>query len=54
VEGKYYLGLIDQHKNGTFLADAGGLTIQGRFDDTNKFKTRGIQILAGITFPIGN
>lgn len=54
VEAKYYLGLIDQHKNGTFQADAGGLTIQGEFDETNKFKTRGIQILAGITFPIGN
>lgn len=54
VEGKYYIGLIDQHKNGTFQAEAGGLTIQGKFDDANKFKNRGIQILAGVIFPIGN
>jgi Outer membrane protein beta-barrel domain len=54
VEGKYYLGLIDLHKNGIFQAEAGGLTIQGTFDDTNKFKTRGIQILVGVTFPMGN
>ena len=53
VEGKYYLGLMDQHKNGIFQAEAGGLTIQGNFDDTNKFKTRGIQILIGVIFPIG-
>lgn len=53
IEGKYYLGLTDQHKNGTFLADAEGLTIEGKFDDTNKFKYRGIQIIAGITFTIG-
>ena len=53
VEGKYYLGLIDQHKNGIFQADAGGLTIQGEFDETSKFKTRGIQIFAGVTFPLG-
>ena len=54
VEGKYYLGLVDQHKDGTFQAEAGGLTIDGTFDESNKFKNRGTQILVGITFPIGN
>ena len=54
IEGKYYLGLVDQHKDGTFQAEAGGLTIDGTFDESNKFKNRGIQILVGIAFPIGN
>jgi hypothetical protein len=54
VEGKYYLGLTDQHKDGTFDAEAGGLTIKGTFDESNKFKNRGIQILVGITFPISD
>ena len=54
VEGKYYLGLIDQHKNGTYQAEIGGLTIEDKFDESNKFKNRGILILVGITFPIGN
>lgn len=54
IEGKYYLGLVDQHKDGPFQVNVAGLTIEGEFDQTNHFKNRGIQILAGITFPIGN
>jgi hypothetical protein len=49
VEGRYALGLTD-------VAEAGTLKFIGEdipFDDAN-VKTRGIQIMGGITFPLGS
>ncbi|MGH7453855.1 MAG: porin family protein [bacterium] len=49
VEGRYSLGLAD-------VAEAGTLKFMGEelpFDDAN-VKTRGIQIMGGITFPLGS
>ncbi len=48
VEGRYALGLSD-------IAEAGTLEFMGEslpFDDVN-VKTKGIQIMGGITFPLG-
>ncbi|MFC2135409.1 porin family protein [Bacteroidota bacterium] len=53
VEGRYSLGLIDLHKNGTVYAEGGGTTFPVTFDDESWYKTKGIQIMGGIKFPIG-
>lgn len=53
LEGRYSMGLIDLHKDGTFQIRGGGLTIEEKFDDDNKFETRGIQIMLGATFSFG-
>lgn len=48
VEGKYILGLIDVHKNGTFRATGGGVYFDETFTDDNWFKTKDFQIAVGM------
>lgn len=50
LEGRYTYGLVDQHKNGTFQASSGGLTLTGTMTDSQWFKNSGIQLLTGIKF----
>ncbi len=54
LEGRYSFGLIDIHKNGTFEATGGGMTMRETFTDENWFKTKGVQIMTGIKFPLGS
>ena len=54
VEGRYSLGLIDLHKNGTVYAEGGGTSFPVSFDDTSWYKTKGLQIMGGIKFPVGS
>ena len=54
VEGKYSLGLVDLHKNGMFQISGGGVTIEEEFDEDNKFKTRGFQVMFGAKILLGN
>lgn len=51
VEARYVHGLVDQHRNGVFKT-SGGLTLNGTMSDENWFKTRGIQLMAGIAIPL--
>ena len=53
LEIKYNLGLTNLSKTGTFIAKAGGLELQGDFDeDESKYRNRGIQLFVGYKIPI--
>ncbi len=53
IEARYTLGFNNLQKGGTFEAESGPLKIQGEMDkEVDKYKTRGFQLMAGVTFPL--
>ncbi|MCK5086227.1 MAG: PorT family protein [Melioribacteraceae bacterium] len=53
IEAKYTYGFTNLQKGGTFEAESGPLKIQGEMDkEVDKYKTRGFQLMAGVTFPL--
>jgi len=53
IEARYTLGFTNLQKGGTFEAESGPLKIQGEMDkEVDKYKTRGFQLMAGVTFPL--
>lgn len=54
VEGRYFLGLVNMQKGGTFTMSAGPITEEITWDkDEDAYKNRGIQIMAGVAFALG-
>ncbi|MFQ5632067.1 MAG: outer membrane beta-barrel protein [bacterium] len=55
VEGRYALGLSNMQKGGTFELTAGPIVEEITWDkEEDAYKNRGLQIMAGATFPLGN
>ena len=53
VEGRYALGLTNMQKGGTFKLVAGPIIEEITWDkEEDAYKNRGIQIMAGVTFPL--
>ncbi|MFQ5865980.1 MAG: porin family protein [bacterium] len=54
LEGRYSLGLSNMQKGGTFKLVAGPVAEEITWDkEEDKYKNRGFQIMAGVTFPLG-
>jgi hypothetical protein len=54
LEGRYSLGLSNLQKGGTFELTAGPVSEEITWDkDLDAYKTRGFQIMAGVSFPLG-
>ena len=53
MEGRYTLGLVNLNKGGDVEAVAGPIVIQGHIDESDKIKRRGVQVMAGMTIPLG-
>lgn len=53
LEGKYTFGFTNLAKNGTFIAKAGHLELEGELEEKeNNFKSRGLQLSIGYSVPL--
>jgi hypothetical protein len=52
LESRYTLGMINTAKAGTVNVDVGDEVIEASLSEDKEFKTREIQVMAGVTFPI--
>ena len=52
LEGRYTLGLRNINKGGDVVVKAGPIVIPAHIEETDRMKTRGLQVMAGITFSL--
>ena len=53
IDGRYTFGLLDIYKKGTFEIGAGPVTItETIIEEDQIMKTRGLQIMLGVTIPV--
>lgn len=53
VDGRYAFGLVDLLQSGTIEWKSGDEVIAGQVSEGAEVSTRGVQIMLGITFPLG-
>jgi hypothetical protein len=53
LEGRYTLGLRNINKGGDVVVKAGPIVIPAHIEETDRMKTRGLQVMAGIALSLG-